>query len=151
PAQPLAVVKPMTELADDSLGARRFAMALLATFAAVALVLAAIGLYSVMSYVVAQRTHEIGIRMALGARAADVQRLVVKQGMKLSLFGFAIGLGGSFALTRVMAAILYGVHPTDPITMVAVGAVLALAAAIASWLPARRATRVDPMIALRQE
>jgi predicted permease len=149
----LAVYLPQTleKLLGDSLAARRFAMTLLGLFAAVALVLAVVGLYSVMSYLVTQRWHEIGVRMALGARPAVVERLVVLEGLRLAGLGLLLGVGASLALRKVLASLVEGVEGSDPVTFVAVGGVLGLAALLASWLPARRAARVDPMIALRSE
>jgi len=148
---PLYDVKPMSQLVSEALGDRRFAMTLLGLFAALALTLATVGLYAVMSYLVTQRTHEIGIRMALGARAADVRRLVVGHGLRLAAIGLLCGALAALALGRVMSALLSGVRPTDPLTFATVVALLASAAALASFVPARRATRVDPMIALRSE
>jgi putative ABC transport system permease protein len=129
----------------------RFEMLLLSVFAAVALVLAAVGIYGVMSYSVSRRTHEIGVRMSLGARRSDVLLLVVRHGMKLALVGLAGGTAGALMLSRLMTKLLYGVQPTDPITFTAVAAVLGLVALLGCYIPARRAMRVDPMMALRYE
>jgi putative ABC transport system permease protein len=129
----------------------RVAAGMATTFGVLALVLATMGLYSVMMYVVSQRTREIGIRMALGANVRDVLRMIVSQGMRMVLIGLALGLTGAFALTRVFASLLLGVGTTDPLTFVGVAALLAVIALLACWIPARRATKVDPLIALRQE
>jgi putative ABC transport system permease protein len=135
----------------DSMTLRRFTLSLLGIFAAIALILASVGLYGVLSYSVTQRSHEIGIRMALGARGADVLALVVKQGMRLTGLGIGIGLVGAFGLTRLMKTLLFGIGAADPLTYVAIAGLLATIALLACWLPARRATKVDPMIALRYE
>jgi putative ABC transport system permease protein len=151
PEVPMFQVRPMDEVLSESVAPRRFNMLLLAAFAGLALLLASIGIYGVMSYSVSQYTHEIGIRMALGARAADVLQLIVRQGMLLVAAGLAIGLAGALALTRVMSSLLFDVEPADPLTFAAVSALLAAVAFAASYIPARRATRVDPMVALRYE
>jgi len=149
--QPIYNLKLMNELIAGSMSQQRFAMMVLAVFAGVALLLAAIGIYGVTSYSVTQRSHEIGIRMALGARRADVLNLVVTQGLKLVLIGVAIGIGGAFALTRLMSGLLFEVSATDPLTFVATSVALTGVALAASFIPARRATKVDPMVALRCE
>jgi putative ABC transport system permease protein len=151
PDQPIAAVKPMTEWVDSSVATPRYRTTLFAMFAALAMILAATGIYGVMSYSVAQRTHEIGIRMALGARRAHVLKLVVAQGMLLTLIGVGLGLLAAFALTRVMASLLFGVTAKDPITFVFVAALLSAVAFLACFVPARRATKVDPLVALRYE
>ncbi|HSO74371.1 MAG TPA: ABC transporter permease, partial [Blastocatellia bacterium] len=144
-------VSSMEERLNDSLARRRFSMLLLGGFAAVALMLAAIGIYGVMSYSVNQRTHEIGIRMALGAQRTSILRLVIQQAMILVSVGIAIGLAGAFALTRVMSSLLYGVSATDRFTFIAVAVVLGGTALLASYVPALKATKVEPMVALRCE
>jgi predicted permease len=141
----------MEDVISASLAARRFSMLLLSAFAALALLLASVGIYGVISYVVSQRTAEIGIRVALGARRGDVLRLVVGHGLMMALSGIALGLAAALALTRLMAHQLYGVSATDPLTFAVVAAGLAAVALAACYLPARRALRIDPMTALRHE
>jgi putative ABC transport system permease protein len=144
-------VRTMRKLVADSMATRRFSMALLGVFAGLALTLAAIGIYGVMAYTVAQRSHEMGIRMALGAQSYDVLLLVVRQAMALAAIGVAGGLLGSFAVTRVMKSLLFGVDTTDPAVFAGISMLLISVSFFASYLPARRATRVDPMVALRYE
>jgi putative ABC transport system permease protein len=148
---PVYDVRPMPELVSASVAQRRFQTVLLTAFAAVGLALAAIGLYGVMALSVSQRTREIGIRMALGAPEGSVMRLVLRQGMALVLLGTAIGLAGALALSRVLASLLFRVSATDPPTFTIVAALLVLTALVASCLPARRATQVDPLVPLRYE
>ncbi|MGB7926481.1 MAG: ABC transporter permease [Pyrinomonadaceae bacterium] len=149
--QPVFNIRTMEQLLSKSVAQRRFNMLLLGIFASVALVLSAIGLYGVMAYSVTQRTHEIGIRMALGAQGRDVLKMIVRQGMMLALVGVAFGLAAALGLTRVMSSLLFNVSATDPWTFAGVSLLLSLVAFMACYIPARRATRVDPMIALRYE
>jgi ABC-type antimicrobial peptide transport system permease subunit len=151
PSLPLSNVKTMEQLVDASVGQRKLAMILLGVFSAIALLLASIGIYGVMSYSVAQRTRELGIRMALGAARRSVLQLVVGQGMALAGAGVVIGLVAAFALTRLLTTQLYGVSATDPLTFALVSALLVGVALLATLLPAMRATRVDPVVALRDE
>jgi putative ABC transport system permease protein len=151
PAEPLARVRTMESVFSGSIGRWRFNMILLGAFAALALVLATIGIYGVVSHSVSRRVHEIGIRMALGAERRDVMRLVVGQGMATALIGIGAGLFATLGLTRFLASMLYGVRPTDPLTILASALALAAVSLLASYIPARRATKVDPMVALRYE
>jgi putative ABC transport system permease protein len=149
--QPVFNARSMEQVIAESIASRRFAMLLLTIFAGVALLLASVGIYGVMSYSVAQRTHEIGIRMALGASARDVLKMVVGQGMLLVVIGVGCGLLGALLVTRVMSSLLYGVSTTDPLTFGGISLLLSIVAFMACYIPARRATRVDPMTALRYE
>jgi len=144
-------IRTMQDRLYDSLARQRFASTMLGAFAAFALLLAAVGIYGVMSYLVTQGTHDLGVRVALGARPGNIVGLVVRQGMELAAIGILAGLAGSVALTRVMASLLFGVSATDAATFVAVAMLLAAVAFAATVIPARRATRVDPMVALREE
>jgi putative ABC transport system permease protein len=149
--QPLYNVRTMQQVMSQSTARRRFNMLLVAIFACLGLVLASVGIYGVISYSVTQRTHEIGVRMALGAEARDILKMIVRQGMGMVILGVGLGLGGAFGLTRVMSSLLFGVSPTDLFTFAGVSLILATVALLACYIPARRATRVDPMIALRFE
>ncbi len=151
PQLPVANIRPMTQVVSASIATQRFITTLMGVFAALALALTAVGLYGTLSYQVSQRTHEIGIRMALGAQARDVFKLIVGQGLRLALIGVAAGLLGAFAVTRVMESLLYGVSATDPLIFACVALLLTFVALLACYVPARRATKVDPMIALRYE
>lgn len=149
--QPMAKISTMDQLIANSVSRSRFTMLLLSCFAGLALVLACIGIYGVIAYSVTQRTHEIGIRLALGAQRRDVLLLILRQGARLAAIGVAIGLAGALALTRLMTTLLYGVSPSDPWTFAGVSVLLTLVALLACYIPARRAMKVDPMVALRYE
>jgi predicted permease len=150
-AQVIFGAQSLEAVITDSLAGRRFSMILFGAFAVLALLLASVGIYGVISYVVGQRTHEIGIRMALGACRSDILRLILQGAGKLTLIGIAVGLVSALILTRLMARLLYGIGPSDPLTFIAVPVILISVALLACYLPARRATKVDPMVALRYE
>jgi putative ABC transport system permease protein len=149
--QPVYVINAMQDLVDNSIAPRRFAAVILALFGALALLLAAAGIYGVASYSVSRRTQEIGLRVALGAQRGDVLRLIVGQGIRLTAIGIALGLAGALAATRALSSLLYGVGATDPATFVSVPLVLAAVGLAACYIPARRAAKVDPIAALRRE
>ena len=149
--RPVHTFRMMDEYVSDAMAGTSFAMTLLGLFATIALALAAIGLYGVVSYTVSQRTSEIGIRMALGAHRRDIFRMVLGHGLTFVLVGIVLGLMGAFALTRLLSSQLYGVGATDPSTFAATSAILVAVALFACYLPSRRATRVDPMVVLRYE
>jgi putative ABC transport system permease protein len=149
--QPVYRIRTMDELVAGALAPARFTLLLLLIFAGVAAVLAVIGIYGVMSNAVTQRTHEIGVRMALGAQLSDVLKMIIAQGIKLVAVGIGAGLIAAFLLTRLMASLLFNVNATDSATFIFVAVILSGVAMVASFVPARRATRVDPMVALRYE
>jgi putative ABC transport system permease protein len=149
--QPVANIKPMDQIMSESLARPRFSFLLLTIFAGVALVLAAVGVYGVMSYSVVQRTHEYGIRMALGAQARDIFTLVLKEGFRLAIIGIAVGIAGALALTHYLRSLLFGISATDPIIFLSISLMLITIALLACYIPARNAMRVAPMIALRHD
>ena len=151
PNLPIARVRLLTDFLARSMARTSFTLIMLGIAAAVALFLGSVGIYGVISYVVSQRTREIGVRMAMGAETGDVSRMVLKQASMLAGLGVLIGLFGAFGLTRLMSALLFGVSPMDPATFVSVALALSAVALLASYLPARRAARVDPVVALRFE
>jgi len=151
PNEPVFSVRTMDAVVAAAFAERRFTMVLLALFAATALVLSAIGIYGITSYAVAQRTREIGIRMALGAQLGDVLKLVLSHGVKLTIIGVVIGLLGAYLVTRAITSVLYGVSATDPLTFGSVSLLLAFVALLACYVPAKKATKVDPLVALRYE
>jgi len=148
---PVTKLRTMDEVFAASVAQQRFSMVLIGLFGALAIVLAAIGIYGVMGYTVTQRKHEIAVRMALGAKTSNVLQLVMRDGLLLTLIGLLIGLAGAFGLTRLMRTLLFDVKPTDLPTFIAVSAFLIFVAVLACLLPARRATKVDPLVALRYE
>jgi putative ABC transport system permease protein len=148
---PVAHVRAMTEVVAESTARNRFNMVLLSVFAGIALVLAAIGIYGVMAYAVQQRTQEIGIRIALGARPPDVRRMIMREGMMLALVGVLFGVVATIAVTPLMRSLLYGVRPSEPAILIPVAVLLSLVALFATYIPARRATRIDPVLTLRWE
>jgi len=149
--QPIFGVETMEQIISGSLAERRFTMLLLIIFASTALVLAAVGIYGVMAYAVSRRTHELGVRMALGATRQEILKLVVREGMTMAAAGTVVGLAAALGLTRFLASLLYGIRPTDPGTLAGVSLVLGGIALLACYIPAWRATRVDPLVALRYE
>ena len=151
PDQPVTNVNTMDQLLSRTLSEAKFSLSLFGLFGGLALALAAIGIYGVMATAVAQRTHEIGLRMALGAQKRDVLRLIVGQGMLPVIIGVVAGLAAALALTRLMSSLLFGVSATDPMTLVLITVLLGTVALLACYLPARRATKVDPLVALRYE
>ncbi|HEV2690825.1 MAG TPA: FtsX-like permease family protein, partial [Bryobacteraceae bacterium] len=151
PQLAVSQVQQMDQIAQAGVATPRFALFLVSLFASLALVLAAIGTYGVMSYSVGQRIHEFGVRMALGARPSDLRSLIVSQGLRLAVIGVALGIGGALALGRVVQSLLYGIKATDPLTFVVVSLLAVAIAGLACYVPARKATSVDPMVALRSE
>jgi ABC-type antimicrobial peptide transport system permease subunit len=151
PNLPVANARTLDAIRSASMAQTSFALTMLAIAAAVALLLGIVGIYGVIAYIAAQRTREIGVRMALGAESRDVSRLFVRHGLTLTAIGLAIGVAASIGLTRFMSTLLFGVSATDPITYAAVSAILGAVALLATWLPARRAARIDPMVALRAD
>jgi putative ABC transport system permease protein len=151
PTLPVSAAQTLNETVSASLAERRFSMEIIVMFAVTALLLAGLGIYGVISYMVSQRTHEIGIRVALGAQKWNILRIVVRQALGLAFAGAAVGLVGALIVSRLMAGMLYGVRPTDPLTFAGVALLLIVVALLACYFPARRAIRVDPLVALRHE
>jgi putative ABC transport system permease protein len=149
--QPIGMPVTLEQVDSESVASQRTLTFLVGIFAVMAVGLASMGIYGVMAYFVTRRTHEIGVRMALGAQPQDVRWLVIRQGLKITLIGLALGLVAAFNLTKLLSSYIFGVSPTDPATFVAVSVVLTLVALLGSYLPARRASKVDPMVALRSE
>jgi putative ABC transport system permease protein len=151
PQQPVYLTLPMTEVFNDSMAQQRLLVKLFGGFSVLALFLSAFGVYGVVAYSVSQRTREFGIRMALGAQSADILKLIIRRGLTLALLGIGIGLAAALALTSLLKTLLFGISATDPLTFTAIAMLLVVVAALACWLPARRATKVDPLVALRSE
>jgi len=151
PNVPVFAIRSMDEIVSLSIAEQRFALQIVGMFSLAAMILAAMGIYGVMAYSVSQRTHEIGIRVALGAQRADIFRMTVGNGMLLVAYGIVSGLVGSILLTRFLRSLLFGVTPTDPATFISISTLLAAVALVACYVPARHATRVDPLVALREE
>jgi putative ABC transport system permease protein len=149
--QPISTIQTMDQILSGLIAQRRFSMTLVAAFAVLALALALIGAYGVTSYLVSQRTREIGVRLALGADPSRISRLVVREGMVVAGTGVAVGVVGAIATTRLASSLLYGVSARDPITIGTVAAILLIVSALANYIPARRASHVDPLLALRQD
>jgi len=149
--QPVSNVRTMNQVLSDTVSQEKFQTLLLTLFGGLAVLLACIGLYGLISYAVTNRTNEIGLRLALGARQADVLTLILKQGLVITLVGIVIGLSAAFAVTRILAGMLFEISPTDPVTFFGSAALLFVVAVVACYLPARRATKVDPLVALRYE
>jgi putative ABC transport system permease protein len=151
PDQPIENVATVGRIVVDSIADTRFYSSVFGAFAFLALTLAAVGIYGMVSYAVSQRTHEIGVRVALGAQRPDVIRLVIRQSLKMTLLGVTVGMGVAVALSTVMKSLLFSVSATDPVTYIVIALLLVMVALLACWIPARRATKVDPMVALRCE
>ena len=151
PTLPVSAGQTLVETVSASLAERRFSMEIVALFALTALFLTALGIYGVISYMVSERTHEIGIRIALGAESSSILKMVLRQGLGLAIAGAAVGLVGALIVSHLMAGLLYGVRPTDPLTFAGVAALLIGVALLACYIPARRALHVDPLTALRHE
>jgi putative ABC transport system permease protein len=151
PELPVFGAQTLNEVVSSSLSQRRFSMEIVGLFALTALLLAGLGIYGVISYIVSERTHEFGIRLALGAQRDNILRMVLRQGLGLAITGAAVGLVGALIVSHLMAGVLYGVRPTDPLTFAGVAILLMGVALLACYIPARRAIRVDPLVALRYE
>jgi ABC-type antimicrobial peptide transport system permease subunit len=151
PTLPLADIQTLADIEANSMAQTSFTLVMLAIAASVALLIATVGIYGAIAYTAAQRTREVGVRMALGAQTRDVRRMFVRYGLSLTAIGIVVGVAASMGLTRVMSSFLFGVDPTDPITYLAASAALAAVAVVAAYIPARRAASTDPIVALRAE